>query len=260
MKAGLMKTVAVAMQKGGSGKTTTAVNLAAALAEKGKTVLVVDVDPQANATSWLGVRDAGKGIFACLCENGSIKDIIVHTATDGVDLVPSSAWLVGAEKALAGEVGAETLLRRKLGAEAGAYDVVLVDTPPTLGILTVGALVAADEVLVPVEAHVMALDGLAQLLKTVDAVRDRLNARLKLLGIVACRMDSRTRHGPEIVGELRKRFPKHALRTVIRENVRLAEAPSFGQAITAYEPESAGAEDYRALAAEVLERWKKRGR
>jgi len=249
-----MKTVAVAMQKGGSGKTTTAVNLAAALAEKGKRVLVVDVDPQANASSWLGARDVGKGIFACLCENGSIADILVHTATKGVDLVPSSSWLVGAEKALAGEVGAETLLRRKLKTVAGNYDVALVDTPPTLGILTVGALVAADLVLVPVEAHVMALNGLAQLLDTVNTVRDRLNEDLELLGIVACRVDARTRHAPEVVEELRKRFPKETFRTVIRENVRLAEAPSFGQAITDYETASAGAEDYRALAGEVLKR------
>jgi chromosome partitioning protein len=256
-----MKTVTIAMQKGGSGKTTTAVNLAAALAEKSKKVLVVDVDPQANATSWFGVRDPGKGIFTCLCENvsnGSIADILVHTETKGVDLVPSSTWLVGAEKALAGEVGAETILRRKLKAVAGAYDVVLIDTPPTLGILTVGALVAANEVLVPVEAHVMALTGLAQLLKTVGAVRDRLNEDLELLGIVPCRVDTRTRHCGEVVEDLRKRFAKETFKTVIRENVRLAEAPSFGQAITAYEPASAGAEDYRALAREVLERWKRR--
>ena len=249
-----MKTVAVAMQKGGSGKTTTAVNLAAALAEKGKKVLVVDVDPQANASSWLGARDVGKGIFTCLCENGSIADILVHTETAGVDLVPSSSWLVGAEKALAGEVGAETLLRRKLKAVAGNYDVALVDTPPTLGVLTVGALVAADLVLVPVESHVMALNGLAQLLTTVEAVRDRLNEDLALLGIVACRVDARTRHALEVVEQLRKRFPKETFRTVIRENVRLAEAPSFGQAITAYAPESAGADDYRALAREVMKR------
>jgi cellulose biosynthesis protein BcsQ len=176
----------------------------------------------------------------------------------GVDLVPSSAWLVGAERALAGEVGAETILRRKLKAVAGHYDVALVDTPPTLGVLTVGALVAADLVLVPVEAHVMALNGLAQLLNTVERVRDRLNENLELLGIAACRVDARTRHAPEVVEELRKRFPKETFRTVIRENVRLAEAPSFGQAITDYETESAGAEDYRALAGEVLGRLAKR--
>lgn len=252
-----MRTVAVAMQKGGSGKTTTTVNLAAALAEKGKRVLVVDVDPQANATSWFGVRDPGKGIFASFCENGSLSDILVRTGTEGVDLVPSSAWLVGAEKALAGEVGAETLLRRRLRAVAASYDTALIDTPPTLGVLTVGALVAADEVLVPVEAHVMALNGLAQLLQTVDAVRDRLNEGLRILGVAACRVDMRTRHSQEVVDELRKRFPAETFRTVIRENVRLAEAPSFGQPVTAYDTRSAGAEDHRALAAEVLGRWKK---
>ena len=252
-----MRTVAVAMQKGGSGKTTTTVNLAAALAERGKRVLVVDVDPQANATSWFGVRDPGKGVFAALCENGSLSDILVRTGTEGVDLVPSSAWLVGAEKALAGEVGAETLLRRRLRAVADSYDAALIDTPPTLGVLTVGALVAADEVLVPVEAHVMALNGLAQLLQTVDAVRERLNEGLRILGVAACRVDMRTRHSQEVVDELRKRFPAETFRTVIRENVRLAEAPSFGQPVTAYDTRSAGAEDHRALAAEVLGRWKK---
>ncbi|MBV8590225.1 MAG: ParA family protein [Acetobacteraceae bacterium] len=254
-----MRTVAVAMQKGGSGKTTTAVNLAAALAEKGQRVLVVDVDPQANATSWFGARDVGKGIFACLCENGSVSDTLIPTATAGVDLVPASAWLVGAERALAAEVGAETILRRRLKPAADGYDVALVDTPPTLGVLTVGALVAADQVLVPVEAHVMALNGLAQLLRTVETVRDRLNEGLGLLGMVACRVDARTRHGIEVVEELRKRFPEQTFRTVIRENIRLAEAPSFGQPVTAYDGKSAGAEDYRALAAEVLNRWQAAG-
>jgi chromosome partitioning protein len=250
-----MKTIAVAMQKGGSGKTTTAVNLAATLAEQGKRVLVVDVDPQANATGWFGVRDVGKGIFTCLCENGSVSSILTNTDTKGVDVVPASTWLVGAERALAGEVGAETLLRRRLKAITNGYDVALIDTPPTLGVLTVGALAAADEVLIPVEAHVMALNGLAQLLSTVDTVRGRLNDTLRLLGLLACRVDARTRHSQEIVDELRKRFPAETFTTVVRENIRLAEAPSFGQPITTYDAKSAGAEDYRALATEVLERW-----
>jgi len=250
-----MKTLTIAMQKGGSGKTTTAVNLAATLAENGFRVLVVDVDPQSNATSWFGVTDAGKGLFACLCENGSLTATIRKTATAGVDIAASSPWLVGAEKALACEVGAETLLRRKLQSVAGTYDVALVDTPPTLGVLTIGALVAADEVLVPVETHVMALNGLAQLLTTVATVRERLNESLRILGILACRVDARTRHALEVTEELGKRFPEEIFKTVIRENVRLAEAPSFGQPITAYDGKSAGAEDYRALAGEVLQRW-----
>ncbi len=245
-----MRTVAIAMQKGGSGKTTTTVNLAATLAERGQKVLVVDVDPQANATSWLGVRDAGKGIFTCLCENASIDSIVQKTMTPGVEVVPSSTWLVGAE----------TLLRRKLRPLRQAYDVTLIDTPPTLGVLTIGALAAADEVLVPVEAHVMALNGLAQLLHTVETVRERLNDDLVLGGIVACRVDARTRHSLEIVEELRKRFPSDVFTTVVRENIRIAEAPSFGQPITSYEPKSAGAEDYRALAGEILTRWQANGR
>ena len=252
-----MRTIAIAMQKGGSGKTTTAVNLAATLAEAGQRVLLVDVDPQANATSWYAIRDAGKGMFACLCENARIDTIVTSTGTAGVDVAPASTWLVGAERALATEVGAETLLRRRLRDVAGGYDVALIDTPPTLGILTVAALVAADQVLVPVAAHVLALNGLAQLLDTIDTVRDRLNDKLEVLGIVPCRLDARTRHGPEVVAELHKRFPVETFATSIRENVRLAEAPSFGQPITSYDTRSAGADDYRALAGEVLARWSK---
>lgn len=250
-----MRIITVAMQKGGSGKTTTAVNLAATLAEVGRRVLLVDLDPQANATSWYAIRDAGKGMFACLCENARIDTIITNTDTTGVNVAPASTWLIGAERALAAEVGAETLLRRRLRDVADHYDVVLIDTPPTLGILTVAALVAADQVLVPVAAHVLALNGLAQLLDTIGTVRDRLNEKLELLGIVPCRLDARTRHGPEVVAELRKRFPAETFTTAIRENVRLAEAPSFGQPITSYDTRSAGADDYRALAGEVLARW-----
>ena len=254
-----MRTVAVAMQKGGSGKTTTTVNLAAALAERGQRVLVVDVDPQANATTWFGIREPGRGIFACLCEGAKLEAVITPTETQGVSVAPSSAWLVGAERSLAAEVGAETILRRRLQAVAGAYDVVLIDTPPTLGVLTVNALVAADQVLIPVEAHVLALNGLAQIRDTVTTVQDRLNDRLATLGILACRVDNRTRHGIEVVAELRKRFPVETFETVIRDNIRLAEAPSFGQPITIYDTKSPGAEDHRALAAEVMTRWQEKG-
>ena len=248
-----MRTVAVAMQKGGSGKTTTSVSLAATLAEAGKRVLLFDVDPQANATSWYAIRDAGKGIYACICGNERISSVITKTSVAGVDVAPASTWLVGAERALAAEVGAETL--RRLRDVADRYDVALIDTPPTLGILTVAALVAADQVLIPVAAHVLALNGLAQLLETIDTVRDRLNDKLEMLGIVPCRLDTRTRHGPEVVSELQRRFPDETFKTAIRENVRLAEAPSFGLPITSYDTKSAGADDYRALAREVLLRW-----
>jgi chromosome partitioning protein len=249
-----LKTLAIAMQKGGTGKTTTTVNLAAALAEIGQRVLVVDVDPQANASTWLDAVTDGKGMFATLCEKASIASIVCKSSCSGVFVAPSTSWLVGAERALAGEIGAEAILRRRLADAANDYDIALIDTPPTLGVLTVGALVAADHVLIPVEAHILALNGLAQIMETIGAVRERLNADLTIAGILACRVDSRTKHGPEVVAALRARFPAETLRTVIRENIRLAEAPSFGLPVSLYDPKSAGADDHRALAQEILQR------
>jgi chromosome partitioning protein len=248
-----MRTLAIANQKGGSGKTTTSVNLAAALGEKGRRVLVIDLDPQHSTTAWFGIKNTGKEVLGIFADNGNMLELVQAAGVPGVDLVPSSSWLVSAEKILAGEVGAETILRRNLDRlPPGQWDYVLIDCPPTLGVLTVNALVAARELLVPVEAHVMALSGLAQLLHTVEVVRDRLNPQLKVSGILACRVDSRTRHAREVVEQLRQRSGSLVYRTVIRENIRLAECPSFGQAIIQYDAKSAGAADYRALAEEII--------
>jgi chromosome partitioning protein len=248
-----MRTFAIANQKGGSGKTTTSVNLAAALGEQGRRVLLVDLDPQHSTTAWFGIKNVGKEVLGIFTDNGSLMDLLQEAGTPGVELIPSSSWLVGAEKILAGEVGAETILRRNLQRlPEGRWDYLLIDCPPTLGVLTINALTAVDELLVPVEAHVMALSGLAQLLHTVEVVQDRLNPRLKISGILACRVDARTRHAREVVEQLRQRSDSLVYRTVIRENIRLAECPSFGQPIIQYDPKSAGAADYRALALEII--------
>jgi len=252
-----MRTIAVTNQKGGSGKTTTSVNLAAALGEKGKRVLLVDLDAQASSSTWYGVKDGGKGLFDVFVGNGNLVDLVHQTSAPGVELIPSSSWLMGTDKSLAGEVGAETILRRHLDRlPRDRWEYVLLDCPPALGVLTVNALAAAGEVLVPVESHVLALNGLAQLLKTLDVVKERLNPSLEIMGILACRVDSRTRHALEVVEMLRTRFGKQVFKTVIRENVRLAESPSFSQPITQYDPGSHGAEDFRSLALEILRRGK----
>ncbi|MCS7197282.1 MAG: ParA family protein [Candidatus Bipolaricaulota bacterium] len=248
-----MRRIAITNQKGGSGKTTTVVNLAATLGERQRRVLVIDLDPQCSATSWFGIKNPDKGIFRAFVENGNVLEIISQTNVPNVEVVPASPWLVGADKALAGEVGAETILRRQLQSlPHGRWDYLMIDCPPALGILTINALVAVTEVLVPVEAHVLALEGLAQLLQTIEVVKERLNPELKICGILACRVDGRTRHAQEVVEHLRSRFGNLVYKTVIRENVRLAECPSFGKPITQYDLRSYGAQDYRALAAEVI--------
>lgn len=248
-----MRTIAVMNQKGGSAKTTTAVNLAAALAVLGKKVLVVDLDPQANATTWLGVAD-GKGVFDVFTGEKKLLEIVRPSSAAGVDAVPGSAWLAGAERTLAGEVGSEVVFRKALERLPSKWDILLVDCPPAIGLLSISALAACGEVLIPCEAHTMALSGLAGLVQTLERVRERLNPSLTLSGIVACRVDARTKLSEEVVATLRERFGKDVLKAVVRENVRLAEAPSFAQSIFDYDPRSTGAEDYTAVAKELLAR------
>lgn len=246
-------TIAVANQKGGCAKTTTTVNLAAALAELKYKVLLIDLDPQANASQWLGAATDTPGVFDLFTTKVAVASLLVDTNTEGLSLLAGSRSLASIEKALAGELAVEARLKRRLAAlESLAFDYVLIDTAPTLGLMTLNALCAAQQVLIPVTTHVMTLSGVAQLMQTFDDVKDVLNPQLSLLGLLPCRVDQRTRHSKDIIDALIEKFGEQVLVARIRENIRLAEAPSFGKSILQYQPNSSVAEDFRALAREVI--------
>ena len=246
--------LAVSNQKGGVGKTTTANSLAAALVEQGSRVLLVDLDPQGNATSGLGVsKDQPHSVYGVLVREARLSDAIQPTALAGFDLVPSSLEMAGAEVELVPLMAREFRLRDALRTLQG-YDTVLIDCPPSLGLLTVNALAAADAVLVPVQCEYYALEGLAQLLATIDAVRVRLNAKLEVLAIVLTMEDRRNRLSMQVTEEVIRHFPDLVARVRIPRAVRLAEAPSHGQPISVYDPSSRAALAYRELAEELSAR------
>lgn len=248
-----VRSMAIINQKGGSGKTTTCVNLSAALGEHGRRVLVIDMDPQASATSWYDIKDPGRGVTDIFISEVPLLELVRATKVMGVAIVPASAWLSGAEKALKWE--SDALLRFRKSVEAlptRQWDYLIVDCAPTLGILTANALIAVQEVLIPVEAHHMALPGVDRVIASVATLRSHLNPELEITGILPCRVDPRTRHSRNIVRELRSRFGNLVSKVEIRENVRLAEAPSKGQPITLYDSNSHGAQDYRELAKEII--------
>jgi chromosome partitioning protein len=246
-------TLAIANQKGGCAKTTTAVNLSAALAYAGKKILLIDLDPQANASQWLDASSACGGVFELLTDKGDVLALIQQTSVEGLALIEGSRDLANLEKALAGELAVETKLKRRLKAIlVQKYDYIIIDTPPTLSLITLNALCAANRVLVPVTTHVMSLTGVAQLIQTLEEVRDVLNPDLSVLGLLPCRVDLRTRHSQEILDALIERFGAQVLSSYIHENIRLAEAPSFRQDILEYRPKSGASDDFRLLATEVI--------
>jgi chromosome partitioning protein len=249
-----MKIVAIANQKGGFGKTTTGVNLSACLAEQGKRVLLVDADPQGNSTSGLGIKKEGdeKSIYDVLINEVPIDEATKDTMIDKLKLLPAHIALAGAEVELVNMLAREQVLKRALNATKSGYDYVFIDCPPSLGLLTLNALTAADTLLVPIQCEFYALEGLSQLMNTVKLVRKSLNPDLDVEGVVLTMFDSRTNLSMLVVEEVKKFFKNKVYETIIPRSVRLGEAPSFGLPISLYAPNSAGSTAYCSLASEMI--------
>ncbi len=249
------RVISIASQKGGVGKTTTAINLGACLAQESKRVLVVDIDPQGNATSGLGINgnDQRLTTYEVLIGQAELQQAIMPTALATLDLLPAGQRLSGAEVELVGMMARETRLKTCLAKVAGDYDYILVDSPPSLGLLTINSLTASDSVLIPLQCEYLALEGLTQLIGAIRLVQDHLNPALRIEGVLLTMFDARLNLSQQVAEEARKFFSDRVYKTVIPRNVRLSEAPSFGKPIVLYDPHSTGAESYRELAREVIE-------
>lgn len=249
------RAIAIANQKGGVGKTTTAINLAACLAEKGSSVLVIDIDPQGNTTSGLGInkKKLKQTVYDMLLDECSLEDCKTKSVVKNLYVLPSDVELAGAEIELIGVEDREFILKKKIDTIRDEYDFIIIDCPPSLNMLTVNAMTTADTVLVPIQCEYYALEGLSQLMHTIDLVQKRLNPELEIEGVVFTMYDARTNLSLQVVENVKKNLKHNIYKTIIPRNVRLAEAPSHGLPINLYDSKSAGADGYRQLADEVIE-------
>ncbi len=251
----MSRIIAVANQKGGVGKTTTTVNLAACLAKMGKKVLLVDIDPQGNSTSGLGIdkRRVEKTIYDCLINEEKMENVAIPSQYENLFVCPSNLELSGAEVELISVMGRENRLKQSLEGVKEEYDFILIDTPPSLGLITINTLTAANSVLIPIQCEFYALEGVSQLVETVKRIKKALNPSLFIEGIVMTMYDARTNLAVEVVDEVKRFFPGKVYRTIIPRNVRISEAPGFGRPVVYYDESSKGAQAYTELAAEVAE-------
>lgn len=250
------KIIAITNQKGGVGKTTTSINLSAALAEAGKKVLVVDIDPQGNTTSGFGIEknELENTVYELILGDCSISDCIISDVIPNLSIIPSNINLAAAEIELIGVDKKEFILKKEIDWTRDNYDFIIIDCPPSLNFLTINAMTSADSVLVPIQCEYYALEGLSQLIHTINLIKERLNQKLSFEGAVFTMFDGRTNLSAQVVENVRDNLKHHIFNTMIPRNIRLAEAPSFGEPITIYDPKSAGAESYRQLAKEIIER------
>ncbi len=250
------KTIAIANQKGGVAKTTTAINVAACMANLGKKILLVDTDPQGNATSGVGINklSTGKCIYDCLINGLQVADIIQPTQIEKLTLLPATMQLAGAEVELVSAISREMKLKKALAVIKEDYDYIIIDCPPSLGLLTLNAMTAADSILIPIQCEYYALEGLSQLMNTIALVKKHLNPDLEIEGAVLTMFDARTNLSIQVVDEVKEFFKEKVFRSIIPRNVRLSEAPSYGLPIILYDPKSKGAEQYVELAKEVIGR------
>ena len=253
---GQTKVIAIINQKGGVGKSTTAINLSAALGEMGKQVLLIDLDPQGNSSSGLGVEKSrvSRCIYDALLNDIPLTDIIIPDVSKGLDVVPATINLAGAEVELVSEMARENRLKDAIGPMRGRYDYIFIDCPPSLGLLTINALVAADKLLIPIQCEFYALEGVTKLLDSMKRVKSRLNPSLDIYGVLLTMSDNRTTLSRQVSDEVRRFFGKIVFETSIPRTVKLSEAPSFGQPITQYDPTGKGAQSYIDLAKEVISR------